>query len=146
MPTYIIDGKKIRTPNKLSEEQIDEIASELRSKGVSDVEEAPEDFTGLSGFDVKPFGDVSPNFGLKGLKDPIDGYAQLLPYALSKIASGFGLSPNQISKWLENESKRQRELLSSPETEINAKLSKQKNKLNDLVKNTRDNIILTFFS
>lgn len=121
MPTYIIDGKKIRTPNKLSEEQIDQIASELRSKGVSDVEEAPEDFTGLSGFDVKPFGDVSPNFGLKGLKDPIDGYAQLLPYALSKIASGFGLTPNQISKWLENESKRLNESIADEENAYQAR-------------------------
>jgi len=122
MPTYIIDGKKIRTPNKLSEEEIDQIASELRSKGVSDVEEAPEDFTGLSGFDVKPFGEkYIPSGTVKGLKDPIDAYAQLLPYTLSKIASGFGLSPNQVSKWLENESKRLNETIADEENAYQAR-------------------------
>jgi len=74
-------------------------------------------------------GDYTPDLGIISLK-PV---TKLNPIPLSELT-------------LEDESKRQRELLSLPETEINAKLSKQKNKLNDLVKNTRDNIILTFFS
>ena len=40
---------------------------------------------------------------LKGLKDPIDAGAQLLPRGLSAISSGLGLFPNSVSNWLDKE-------------------------------------------
>lgn len=40
---------------------------------------------------------------LKGMKDPIDAGAQLLPRALSSVASGFGLMPNRVSEFLDKE-------------------------------------------
>lgn len=46
----------------------------------------------------------------------------------------------------EEDSNRYRELFSTPEVEINSKLVKQKGKLNNLIKNIRDNIVLTFFN
>lgn len=40
---------------------------------------------------------------LKGLKDPFDSGAQLLPRGLSTLASGFGLFPNRVSQFLDAE-------------------------------------------
>lgn len=40
---------------------------------------------------------------LKGMKDPIDAGAQLLPRGLSAVTSGFGLFPNRVSQFLDNE-------------------------------------------
>lgn len=74
-------------------------------------------------------GDYTPDLGIIGL-EPI---VKLNPIPLSELT-------------LEDESTRYKDLLSTPQTEINAKLTKQKGKLNDLVKNMRDNIITTFFS
>lgn len=42
----------------------------------------------------------------KGLKDPIDAGAQMLPRVLSSVASGFGHFPNSVSNWLDSESQR----------------------------------------
>lgn len=39
----------------------------------------------------------------KGLKDPIDAGAQLLPRGLSALTSVGGLFPNQVSQWLDKE-------------------------------------------
>lgn len=39
----------------------------------------------------------------KALKDPIDAGAQLLPRALSSVASGFGMFPNKASEFLDKE-------------------------------------------
>jgi hypothetical protein len=47
-----------------------------------------------------------PGRTLKGMKDPIDAGAQMLPRALSTVASLGGLAPNRISDWLDSESKR----------------------------------------
>lgn len=47
-----------------------------------------------------------PGRMLKGIKDPIDAGAQLLPRALSTVASGFGAFPNSVSNWLDSEAKR----------------------------------------
>lgn len=40
---------------------------------------------------------------LKGMKDPIDAGAQLLPRGLSTLTSGFGLFPNRVSQFLDAE-------------------------------------------
>lgn len=40
---------------------------------------------------------------IKGLKDPIDAGAQLLPRGLSAVASGFGFFPNRVSEFLDKE-------------------------------------------
>lgn len=40
---------------------------------------------------------------VKGLKDPIDAGAQLLPRGLSMLTSLGGLYPNQVSQWLDKE-------------------------------------------
>jgi hypothetical protein len=40
---------------------------------------------------------------LKGIKDPIDAGAQLLPRGLSAVTSGFGMFPNQVSQFLDKE-------------------------------------------
>ena len=42
---------------------------------------------------------------LKGMKDPIDAGAQLLPRGLSSVASGFGLFPNRVSEFLDSEAR-----------------------------------------
>jgi hypothetical protein len=47
---------------------------------------------------------------LKGVGSVIEGGAEMLPYALGGVASGFGLAPNSASKWLFDESKRVREM------------------------------------
>ncbi len=39
----------------------------------------------------------------KGMKDPIDAGAQLLPRALSSVTSGFGMFPNRASEFLDRE-------------------------------------------
>lgn len=41
---------------------------------------------------------------IKGLKDPIDAGAQLLPRGLSAVSSGFGLMPNRVSEFFDKES------------------------------------------
>jgi len=40
---------------------------------------------------------------LKGMKDPIDAGAQLLPRGLAAVTSGFGMLPNGISQWLDQQ-------------------------------------------
>lgn len=45
----------------------------------------------------------TPGRMLKGMKDPIDAGAQMLPRALSSVASGFGYAPNKVSEWLDKE-------------------------------------------
>lgn len=42
----------------------------------------------------------------KGWKDPIDAGAQLLPRALSSVSSGFGLAPNSVSNFFDEEAKK----------------------------------------
>lgn len=39
----------------------------------------------------------------KGMKDPIDAGAQLLPRGLASLTSAFGLLPNQLSEWFDKE-------------------------------------------
>jgi len=39
----------------------------------------------------------------KGMKDPIDAGAQLLPRGLSAVTSGFGLMPNKVSQFFDSE-------------------------------------------
>lgn len=53
----------------------------------------------------------------KGLKDPIDAGAQLLPRALSSVASGFGHFPNRASEWLDSEAQRVSDDISTSERE-----------------------------
>lgn len=74
-------------------------------------------------------GNYTPNLGIIEL--PV--ITKLNPVPLSEIT-------------LENETTQYKELLNTPEVEINSKLAKQKGKLNDLVKNVRDNIVTTFFT
>jgi len=86
--------------------------------GVSVKVEAPADATDadlirLAQTQVQPakasFGEkmlASPIGRLaKGMKDPIDAGAQLLPHALSSVASIGGLWPNAASNWLEGQAK-----------------------------------------
>lgn len=47
---------------------------------------------------VSPVGRIA-----KGIKDPIDAGAQMLPRGLSALTSAFGLMPNRVSQWLDNE-------------------------------------------
>lgn len=74
-------------------------------------------------------GNYTPNLGIIEL--PV--ITKLNPVPLSEIT-------------LENETTQYKELLNTPEVEINSKLAKQKGKLNDLVKNVRDSIVTTFFT
>lgn len=47
-----------------------------------------------------------PGRAIKGMKDPIDAGAQMLPRALSSVASLGGLLPNRASEWLDSEASR----------------------------------------
>jgi len=47
-----------------------------------------------------------PGRYVKGLKDPIDAGAQMLPRMLSSVTSGFGHFPNSVSNWLDSESRK----------------------------------------
>ena len=40
---------------------------------------------------------------IKGMKDPIDAGAQLLPHGLAALTSGFGVAPNRVSDFFEKE-------------------------------------------
>jgi hypothetical protein len=42
----------------------------------------------------------------KGMKDPIDGAAQLLPKGLAAVTSGFGMAPNPVSRFFDSEAER----------------------------------------
>ena len=61
-------------------------------------------FVGTENLDAD-FGDIDSGF-LKGIKDPIDAGAQLLPRVLSYITSVGGVSPNQLSNFFRNEANR----------------------------------------
>tara|TARA_S200002703_G_C3789686_1_gene243692 strand:+ start:234 stop:2123 length:1890 start_codon:yes stop_codon:yes gene_type:complete len=61
-------------------------------------------FEGSKDVDVD-FGDIESGF-LKGIKDPIDAGAQLLPRALSFLTSFGGLKPNELSDFFRNEATR----------------------------------------
>ena len=67
------------------------------------VEPEPK-FVGTENLDAD-FGDIDSGF-LKGIKDPIDAGAQLLPRVLSYITSVGGVSPNQLSNFFRNEANR----------------------------------------
>lgn len=58
-----------------------------------------------------------PGRMLKGMKDPVDASAQMLPRALSSVVSGFGSFPNAASDWLDSESKRVSNEIRSSESE-----------------------------
>ena len=94
MPVYNINGKKIRTEVALSDQQIDEIASELGQGAVQEPQ---------STIDVGN----APTSGLvMGLKDPISAGAQLLPRGLGFVSSVGGLAPNSLSDWFNSEAQR----------------------------------------
>lgn len=57
--------------------------------------------TGDGGFLGSTMGRV-----LKGMKDPIDAGAQLLPRGLEQLTSAFGAAPNRVSEFFGNEAKR----------------------------------------
>jgi hypothetical protein len=57
---------------------------------------------------------------MKGMKDPIDGLAQLLPRGLSFVSSLGGLNPNPVSKWLGSEAGRVDKLNAEGEAEYEA--------------------------
>lgn len=95
MPTYTVtspDGQQIKVD---------------APDGASDA-----DLIRLAQTQVKP---AAPSYGekmlasplgrfAKGLKDPIDAGAQMLPRALSGVASLGGMVPNRVSDWLDKES------------------------------------------
>lgn len=56
----------------------------------------------------------------KGMKDPIDGAAQLLPKALGAVTSGFGLAPNSVSRFFNSEADRVGADIKSSEQEYQA--------------------------
>ena len=57
---------------------------------------------------------------LKGMKDPIDAGAQLLPRGLSTLASGFGLFPNRVSRFLDAEATKVDEDIKASEKQFQA--------------------------
>ena len=57
---------------------------------------------------------------LKGMKDPIDAGAQLLPRGLSTLASGFGLFPNRVSQFLDAEATKVDEDIKASEKQFQA--------------------------
>lgn len=57
---------------------------------------------------------------LKGMKDPIDAGAQLLPRGLSTLASGFGLFPNRVSQFLDAEATKVDEDIQTAEKQFQA--------------------------
>lgn len=48
---------------------------------------------------------TGPSRFLKGMKDPIDAGAQMLPRGLQQVTSLFGAYPNDVSNWLGNQAK-----------------------------------------
>lgn len=57
---------------------------------------------------------------VKGMKDPIDGLAQLLPRGLSFVSSLGGAAPNSVSKWLDSEASRVDQMNAVGEAEYEA--------------------------
>ena len=120
MPTYIIQGKKITTKTPLTDTQIEEIAADLRP-----VEEAVgsqgQPITRIEVNGVAPTpdaGNAKPirNSFARGLKDPIDAGAQLLPRALSGITSLGGIVPNVFSDFFDKEAARVDAMVRKDET------------------------------
>lgn len=89
MPTYTINGKRVKTDQPLTDAQIDEIAADLGeapkepAKPVAPAKETAYDTT--SGI-------------VKGLLDIPVGTAQLFMRGAEGITSGFGLAPNKVSE------------------------------------------------
>jgi hypothetical protein len=99
MPTYVINGKKVRTETALTDAQIDEIASSL---GGTTTQSATAANAPTSGF-------------LMGLKDPITAGAQLLPRGLEFLTSAGGLAPNPVSQFFGSEAQRVDEMARAEE-------------------------------
>lgn len=100
MPTYTIEGKRIRTDAQLSDSDIDEIAMSIHQQQQPQQAEAEAPIT--SGFAM-------------GLKDPISAGAQLLPRGLEYVTSLGGTTPNPVSRFLGSEAARVDEMVKQEE-------------------------------
>lgn len=83
-----------------------DLVTKLRSNGMA----VPAEWLGA---DTKPAAtdeqrllSSAPMRFAKGMKDPIDGGAQLLPKVLGAVTSGFGLVPNRVSEFFDSEAQR----------------------------------------
>lgn len=99
MPTYLIEGKKVKADKPLSEQEIDEIGAGIRSQSSFPKEEAEKP---LGTVDT---GDITSGF-MMGLKDPISAGAQMLPRGLEYLTSLGGNVPNQLSQFFGDEASR----------------------------------------
>jgi hypothetical protein len=116
MPTYKINGKTVKTDKPLTDAEIDEIANsltpQLESTAVgSEGQAIPRiDVNGVAATPplVEDGNGAAPirNSFARGLKDPIDAGAQLLPRALSGITSLGGIVPNVFSQFFDKEAAR----------------------------------------
>lgn len=108
MPTYLIEGKKVKADKPLSEQEIDEIGAGIRSQSSFPKEEAEKP---LGTVDT---GDITSGF-VMGLKDPISAGAQMLPRGLEYLTSLGGNAPNQLSQFFGDEASRVDELIKAEE-------------------------------
>ena len=75
---------------------------------------------------------------LQGARDPIDGLAQLLPRALSGLASLGGFAPNRVSEYLDSEAKRVDAMNATNEADYQAsRQAKTPQNLSGLILGTR---------
>jgi hypothetical protein len=100
MPTYTIEGKRIKTDAPLSDADIDEIAASLKAT-VTKPEPTPE-------------GTITSGY-LMGLKDPITAGAQMLPRGLEFATSLGGTTPNVLSRFFGKEAARVDEMARAEE-------------------------------
>lgn len=88
------DGQqiKVKAPETASDEQLIQLAQAQAPR-------APATFK-------QKMLSSAPARILKGLKDPIDAGAQMLPRGLSAVSSGFGMLPNRVSEFFDKEAQK----------------------------------------
>lgn len=98
MPTYLIEGKRVKAAAPLSEAEIDEIGAGIKAKAASLAE--PDMPVG-----TVDTGEITSGF-MMGLKDPISAGAQMLPRGLEYLTSLGGNAPNKVSQFFGDEAAR----------------------------------------
>ena len=126
---YTIAGRKFTTPRQLTDQELEELAASLKepapaptyeavgSQGqpIPGISTAAPEVTTPSNVETTPDSLVTTNSYFRGLKDPIDAGAQMLPRALSSITSLGGVVPNMFSDWFSSEAERVDKMIQAEE-------------------------------
>jgi hypothetical protein len=117
--TYTINGKKYRASRQLTDQELEELATPVQEVTPASVYEAVgsqgQAIPGISTAvpEVTPSNVQPESLPLvatsgfaRGLKDPINAGAQMLPRALSTATSLGGIVPNMFSDWFQSEAQR----------------------------------------